>query len=206
MPIRRMKSTLRWTESSPMLIVKLVHWPHSKIIRWSAKVVIVLVKHMPVVRRKFPTVLTVAVFRRRNNVHWAWCWWHPRLLIWRGVWGLLMHSPFWLPHSIKVGIPLKIPMIVWTRFHCRYILSIWHHSWWLFYNALLSRSFSLGNPSLSQCSPVNLAWVLLVLERLHPLLLVQGPLLPRLSSLIPHPGVQNRSELLPQRLTFVLKL
>lgn len=76
------------------LIVKLVHWAHCKIIGWSTKVVIVLVKYMPVVRGKFPTVLTVAVFGRRNNVHWAWCWWHP-WLIWRGVWGLLMHSPFY---------------------------------------------------------------------------------------------------------------
>lgn len=91
------------------LIVKLVHWPHCKIIGWSTKVVIVLVKYMPVVRGKFPTVLTVAVFGRRNNVHWAWCWWHP-WLIWRGVWGLLVHSPFYLRFrhkNIQQGVITK---------------------------------------------------------------------------------------------------
>lgn len=95
------------------LIVKLVHWPHCKIIGWSTKVVIVLVKYMPVVRGKFPTVLTVAVFGRRNNVHWAWCWWHP-WLIWRGVWGLLMHSPFYLGFrhkNIQQGVITKSTQI-----------------------------------------------------------------------------------------------
>ena len=95
------------------LIVKLVHWPHCKIIGWSTKVVIVLVKYMPVVRGKFPTVLTVAVFGRRNNVHWAWCWWHP-WLIWRGVWGLLMHSPLYLGFrhkNIQQGVITKSTQI-----------------------------------------------------------------------------------------------
>lgn len=36
-----------------------------------------------------------------------------------------------------------------------------------------------------------LTWILLVLERLHPLLLAQRPLWPRLSSLVPHLSTQN---------------
>jgi len=82
------------------LIVKLVHWPHCKVIGRCPKVVIVLVKYMPVVRCKLPTVLTVAVFRWRNNFHLTCGWSHP-LLIWRRVRGLVRHSPFCLGFRIQ---------------------------------------------------------------------------------------------------------
>lgn len=54
----------------------------------------------------------------------------------------------WLPHSVEIGIPLKIIMVVWTRLYSWNILSVWHHSL-LFHYILLPWGFSLSNPCLS---------------------------------------------------------
>lgn len=148
---------------------------------------IILVKHVPVVRCKFSTVLTI-VFRPWNNVHRSRSRGYPRLLWGRMVWWwLVMHSsPLRLPHSVEIGLHWKVCMVVGAWFHRRNVLTIGYHVLWLHYT--MTCSFSLGDPCLCQCSPINLAWVLLMLKRLHPLLLIQRPLLPRLSTLIPHLG------------------
>lgn len=44
----------------------------------------------------------------------------------------------------------------------------------------------LRKKRLPLCMCISLTWILLVLERLHPLLLAQRPLRPGLSSLVPH--------------------
>lgn len=116
-----------------------------------------------------------------------------------------MHSPFWLPHSAKRRITLEGTAVALSDglqtgdilpvgLNVLLLLLRRRQRWWWWLLLLLrlwSRRLLLGYPCLSQSSPVHLTWILLVLERLHPLLLAQRPLRPGLSSLVPHHSARD---------------